>query len=90
LLVEVDRRHDRSTITFHGALVTETQTTVYGVTSMLHGETSVVLDISDVRVTDEVGIGALESLVRLVQSGGGYVRLLGQSPTSRPAGSNEL
>src|SRR5271165_5038320 len=38
LRVEFDRGHDRSTITFHGAVVTETQTTVHGVTSMLYGE----------------------------------------------------
>jgi hypothetical protein len=45
LRVGLDRGHDRRTITFRGALVTETQTTVHGVTLMLRGETCVVLDV---------------------------------------------
>jgi anti-anti-sigma regulatory factor len=78
LRVEIDREYDRSTVTFRGAVVTETQTTVHGVTSMLHGEELVVLDVSDVRLTDGAGIGALEALVHLVRSSGGHVHLLGR------------
>jgi hypothetical protein len=85
LWVDLDRGHDRSTVTFHGVLVTETQTTVQGVALMLHGEALVVIDVSDVRLTDEVGIGSLAALVGLVRSAGGQVHVVGQPLTRRPA-----
>ncbi len=62
LRVEIDGTVDHSLVTFHGAIVVETQTAVHGVISMLQGEKVVVVDLADVSVTDEHGLDALQSL----------------------------
>jgi anti-anti-sigma regulatory factor len=63
--------------------VAETQLTIRGVEAMVRTEGDVIFDISNVDLTDEVGIGALCDLIDAIHRHDGTAHFLGETDEAR-------
>jgi hypothetical protein len=75
-LVVCLRHEDRTCIaSFSGAITDKTRATIDGVTDLIAGEESVVLDFSRVDVIGKGGADAVDVLVRSVRARGAHLRM---------------